>query len=46
MVYVALSLTQRRSRFPMKTDSVFYRLFQRLPSLVLDLAEIFTGYPG
>jgi predicted transposase YdaD len=24
----------------MKTDSVFYRLFQRLPGLVLELAEI------
>jgi hypothetical protein len=28
------------SVYPMKTDSVFYRLFQRLPDLVLDLAEI------
>jgi len=30
----------------MKTDSVFYRLFQRLPSLVLDLAEIEVADAG
>ena len=30
----------------MKTDTVFYRLFQRLPTLVLDLAEIEVADAG